>query len=241
MTYVLKLLISLSAVAAVATASAESSIDTTASWNGTNSVGRFGEPDTATYGQTITADSAGGVLKSFTFYLTGLDLNIRGYVFGWDGVKAVGPALADSGTFNIGDTFSGFKAVTVATGDVALAANQQYVLLLTSSGLQAGKFNSNTWGALTSNAYSGGELVFHNSGNDLSSLSADPGWDCADGCGFAANGGDLAFKAQIALAPALVPEPAGHALMLVGLGVALLTRLRQSAERKPTQSGQVLT
>lgn len=227
MHHLFKQFVGLVGVAVVTASSATGSIDTTSSWNGTTNAGPFGESDTATFGQSISTDAAGGLLKSFTFYLAPLDLDLRAYVYEWDGIKAVGTALFAGSTFNIGDAFSGYKPVTVDTLGVSLRANKQYVLLLTSSGIQASKFNTNAWGALKTNPYAGGEFVFHNSGNDFSSLKADAGWDCGDGCGFMGNGADLAFKAMIDPAPTLVPEPGTYALLLGGLGFLSLAARRR--------------
>ena len=210
----LKPILGLIGITTMSMAFATTSIDTTASWNGVSNSGPFGEPDTATFGQSITTDSAGGSLQSFTFYLGPLDLDFRAYVFEWHGSKVVGPALFTSDVKNIGDAFTGYQAVTVATGDVALGPSKQYVLLFSSSGLQVGKNNADGWASLKSNAYAGGEFVLHNSGNDFSSLSAASGWDCGDGCGFNGMGADLVFKAQIVA----VPEPSKYALLISGLG-----------------------
>ena len=194
-------------------------IDTTPSWDGTNSAGYFGEPDSATYGQTISTDSAGGVLKSFTFYLSPLNLDFKAYVYQWDGVKAVGPALYSSAITNIGDSFTGFQATTFNTDSVLLGPNKEYVLFFSTSGVQAQRFNTNTWGALSRDAYSGGEFVFHNSSNDPSSLLAPAGWDCPSGCDYLGRGADLAFKASIEPVAGLVPEPSTLALAVFGAGL----------------------
>jgi hypothetical protein len=209
-------------------AMASNSIDTTPSWNGITDAFPFGAPDTATFGQSISTDGAGGVLGSFTFYLSALDLDIRAYVFSWDGLKAVGPALFTGPVFNLGSAYSGFAPVTINTGAVALAPNSKFVLLLTSSGLQTTRANIASWGALRSDAYNGGEFVLTNSGNDLTLLSDPAGWDCPDGCGFFGTGVDLAFKAQISPMPSNVPEPGAGALMLMGVALTAAARLRRA-------------
>ncbi len=200
-------------------AAAVAPIDTHTGWDGSTSIGPFGEPDTATFGQSITTADADGLLQSFTFYLGPLDLDIRAYVFAWDGMKTVGSALFAGQTFNIGDNFSGYKAVTVATPALRLAANSQYALVFSSSGIQAEKYNTNSWAARSTDAYKGGEFIFHNSGNDMRTLGADTGWDCGDGCGFMGNGADLVFKAQIDAAPPVsnVPEPSTYMMLIAGL------------------------
>ena len=206
-----------SAVFLGSAAGATTSIDTATSWNGASSASYFGEPDTSTYGQTITADAAGGVLQSFTFYLSPLNLDFRAFVYEWDGAKATGPALYGSAVTNIGDGFTGFQAVTFNTGGVTLGANKQYVLFFSTSGVQSQKFNTNTWGALTTNAYAGGEFVLHNSSDDFASLLNPNGWDCASGCDYLGRGVDMAFKANIVASP--VPEPSALVLALAGAAV----------------------
>ena len=216
-------LIALGAACTAFGATASGSIDTTAAWNGTKVRGPFGEPNSGTFGQAITMDALGGSLQSFTFWMTALDLNIRAYVFEWNGESAVGAPLFSGPVFNIGGSFAGIQPVTVNTGGIALAPNKRFVLALSSSGLQVGNFNTNSWANLTTNAYSGGEFVFHNSGNDLASLQTP--WDCADGCGFESNGADLVFRAQIQpLAP--IPEPSTAAMLAAG-SLVLLRLLRQ--------------
>ncbi len=71
-------------------------IDTNPFWNGTSYISSFGYPDTATYGQVITAPTNGDVaLQSFSFQMNMTDsaCAFRGYVYAWDGTKATGPAL----------------------------------------------------------------------------------------------------------------------------------------------------
>lgn len=229
-----KFVASLLCIAAAVPAFAMDSIDTLPNWNGSSFVGLFGETDTATFGQSITTDALGGLLKSFSFYLGPLQLDLRAYVAEWDGIKAVGTPLYTSQTFSIGESFTGFKEVKVDTGGVALKADTQYVLFFSTSGLQKGVYNTNNWAALTTNAYSGGEFVLHNSGDDLPSLFTDPGWDCGDGCGFTGNGADLVFKAQFDPLPAIpaVPEASTVAMLAMGLGIVSLVSRRQ---RRPSQ------
>ena len=85
-------------------------------------------------------------------------------------------------------------------------------------------------GALSTDAYSGGEFDFHNSSNDPSSLLAAAAWDCPIGCDYLGRGADLAFKASISLAPLAVPEPTALVLTVAGLGlVGAAVRRRRTA------------
>ena len=65
----------------------------------------FGEPETATFGQTFTAPSVSR-LASFTFWLNDIPgddpgypgfVDFGAYVMSWDGVRANGPVLYSSG------------------------------------------------------------------------------------------------------------------------------------------------
>src|SRR6185295_2173844 len=60
-------------------------------------ISTFGYPNTATYGQTITAVAGTTQLNSFSFYIqTSGTITYRAYVMAWDGAKATGPILFQS-------------------------------------------------------------------------------------------------------------------------------------------------
>jgi hypothetical protein len=220
---VFKLALSVMTVLACATtAHATSDIDTTSTWNGSSSIGSFGVPNTATYGQTITTDAAGGILDSFSFYLSSLGSTpFQAYVFAWDGSKATGPALFTSSVLTTG-SYSGYQEVSVNTGGVNLAANSAYVLAFSTSGLQTGQANrSSRWG-FEGDVYSGGEFVYLNNTDNLSALTSQAWTAWYDGS-------DLAFKANFS-AVAAVPEPETYALFAAGLGLMGWSR-RRSARR----------
>src|SRR5215510_12798465 len=62
-------------------------------------ISTFGYPNTATYGQTITAVAGATQLNSFTFHIQPFSnpITYRAYVMAWDGTKATGPVLFQSG------------------------------------------------------------------------------------------------------------------------------------------------
>lgn len=88
----------LAGLAAGQAAHAQSTITTVPAWDGITGVEPFGNPDTTTYGQTITATTTTS-LQDFTFYLapqsTGVPI-LNAYVAAWDGTKITGPLLYSS-------------------------------------------------------------------------------------------------------------------------------------------------
>ncbi len=169
-------------------------IDTTPSWDGSNAVSPFGNPNTATYGQTITAPAGGATLTDFTFYMkVPSSCVFRGEVYAWDGTKATGAALWEGAPTTTNDT--AFNPVTFNTGGVALTGGQQYVLFASVSKDPA--TGSGIWGFILADAYPGGDFVFMNNGYDPSQWTAST-WD-----GFP--GTDLAFKVDF-VSSAAVPD-----------------------------------
>ena len=89
---------------AAGTALADTVIDTTPQAD--TSICPFGYPDTATYGQVITAPADDTQLDSFTFFMaisTGTVV-MRGEVYAWDGQKATGPNLFESAPQTVSNT-----------------------------------------------------------------------------------------------------------------------------------------
>ncbi len=183
--------VAISAAASVADSLIEESIvvsgiDTTPSWNGSQSVCCFGYPDTATYGQTITAPGSGASLQSFTFYMNQpASCSFQGEVYAWDGTKATGAALWEGPSTQT--TGSGtYEAITFTPGGVVLAPSTQYVIFASVSKLSGS--GGGSWGSITTDVYSGGQFVFINNANDPSQWTSMPWtitWSTAQ---------DLAFK-----------------------------------------------
>jgi len=209
-------------------ARADSIIETTSSWDGSLSVSYFGEPDTATYGQTFIAP--GGNLNSFTFYVNdNLDpdfVEFKAYVMAWDvGTQMVtGPILFQSGalsTTNNGGA-DGFETFTVNTGGVALTTGNSYAAFFSVSDLFDGSLGTSNWGIIyPADIYAGGQFVFYNNGNNFGLLTAGA-WDTFGPA-------DLAFQMSFGDTQA-VPEPATIALFAFGaLGLARKRRAKKSA------------
>jgi hypothetical protein len=174
-------------------------IDTTPSWNGSYSVTPFGYnygggAATATYGQTITVATSDTHLDSFTFYMSLPNaLLFRGEVYLWNPNTgtATGSALYESAATHT--TISGFQPITFTPG-VTLSQGSQYVLFASISrdyAADAGK-GSGPWGAVQSQVYTGGHMVFLNNGSNISQWTGIQ-WSTGSCCGV----GDLAFKASL--------------------------------------------
>lgn len=216
-------------------ANANTTFDTTPSWNGSDSIAPFGNPNTSTYGETFISPTD-NVLNDFTFYVKpdqGASLSVKGYVYQWTGSLlggggggAVGSSLFASASSMIINDSSMFNAVTVNTGGVTLTPGSQYVAFLTVSNPTdyASTTGTSVWG---NTAYShvsndgGGGFVFYNNGNNFSNLNT-VAWDNFG------DFGDLAWKANFSKNNADVPEPGSIASMLgIGIfGVGMVRRRR---------------
>ncbi|MCB1100152.1 MAG: PEP-CTERM sorting domain-containing protein [Verrucomicrobiae bacterium] len=171
---------------------AEISINTFPSWDGTTSVGSFGEPNTATYGQTFLAPATDPVMTSFTFvmndFLNSDFVDFEAHVYAWDGTKATGAALFSSGTLvstnNAGT--DGFEYITVNTGSLALVPNSSYVAFFSASNYFDSIDGTSSWGLLTSDEYPDGGFVYSNNGSDFGQLTTND-WSTFGGT-------DLAFR-----------------------------------------------
>lgn len=210
-------------VSSVPCAQAATTIDTTP-WDST--LFPFGEPITATYGQTITVPSIDNVLKSFTFFLD--DSSIRpgptkfeAFVYAWDGTKATGPALFASSpmstTNNAGN--DGFESFEIDTGMLALEAGSVYVLFFSTANLFDGVEDASVSALRTDNPYPGGEFFYLSNGNDFSAVTREP-WIAITSPFY-----DLGFRAML-----VVPEPTSAvvhciACMAISFAVSRSTRL----------------
>jgi hypothetical protein len=215
------------------TPSARANIDTSAAASTPFGFFGSGPSNISSFGQTITAGPVDSQLNSFSFWTSALDLDVMAFVTVWHAENPAVQYMDDnywaSEITSFGDGFSGYRQVTVQTGGITLAANQHYVLMLTSSGLSDDPTNHNSWLKTNADAYSGGSFVYTSvQENSDQMFSTNPaGWDCGEGrCAANANGQDLVFSADISA----IPEPATSGLLFAGLAVLIgLGPLRNSS------------
>jgi hypothetical protein len=206
-------------------------LDTAPSWDGSNSISRWGVMDTSTYGQTFTVTGPDNVLQDFSFQIgtTSSPIPFAAYVAEWNGGltgNIVGSLLYNSGLQSFSNAGPGFSQVSFNTGGIQLNTGSKYVAFLSTSGFQSGQpisttvFGGSFFGA---DDYADGEFVFYNTSNDFAPL-LNSNWETFG------NFGDAAFKANLTSSNA-VPTPA---LLpgLIGMAAAAY-RKRRSETANP--------
>ena len=221
-------------------AHAQTTIDTTPTWiaNGSQSTGFWGEPDTATYGQSFIAPTGVTSLNDFSFYLTTYSDGVttsassvpyQAYVYAWDGSQATGSALYSSAALNTGALVTNnFTTITTNTGTLAVTPGQQYVAFLSTSAVQDGSTKLANFGDVGGSAGTGGSFVYLSSGN-TPALFTTPGWG-------AIAGDDLAFKADFTSGSTVAPElsPAVTVTFVI-FGISLLLA-KKAVKRKAAEA-----
>jgi hypothetical protein len=222
----------------IGVARADTTYDTTTSWDGSTFASPWGAVGSATptFGETFLAPTADTVLQDFTFYISGLgsgaSVTFQADVYAWSGSLqggngpqgATGPALYTSANMTFTDDGS-FQAVTITTGGVALTAGGSYVALLTTTAptslaANADSFGSFVWGVTFAHAAGDGGGGFNFDDNATSAQLGTTPWD--DGADY----GDAAWTADFAAAA--VPEPSSVALLgVAGLCLAGYIRRRR--------------
>ncbi len=169
---------------------------------------------TPTYGQTIVSPTE-QTLRSFTFLIQlPTAVIFRGEVYAWDGTKATGAALYQSGPRQTTDP-AVFEAITFDTGGVALAAGASYVLLATTL-RDTSPAGRGAFGARGDNPYTGGTYVYQNNPSVLTP------WDGTNG-GVFGPAVDLAFVAVFDAKPTLTLAAAAPASIPAGSPDTVIT------------------
>lgn len=165
------------------TATAQTTVSNTAQWNGIDAIGTFGLPSDATYGQTFTAPAGAGRLSSFAFFVDDNSpsdpVNFQGFITAWDGTKASGPVLFQSGTLSTTDNHGagGFERINVTISHgLNLSPGATYVAFF--SAANASVSGDAQLGVDFSGTYANGGFFFLNNGNDFSAVQSTD-WDAS--------------------------------------------------------------
>jgi hypothetical protein len=198
-------------------------------WNGHSSFGKsVGEagPDlpavVATWGQTFTVPDDSPVLTSFSFWLRDDPLVFGGYLMQWDGHRATGPVLYDSGPVTLVED-TDWHQITFDPLKLLLTPGQQYVFFMSASKYFNGIESAGDVAGINFDGYAGGSLVHLDNGTDTSKWATedwyvDPSsWDNTFSADFAA-----------------VPESSNASLLAISLAFLTLAGIqRKHATRTP--------
>jgi hypothetical protein len=161
-------------------------INTHREWDGLGAIAGFGNPNSGTFGQTITIPAGKTTLRRFNFYLgnfagTRGTMVMRAEVYAWNGREATGPALWESAPRTIAYGDDRFHKEPFHTGGVPVNAGEQYVVF----GSVSKDFDKCTpgyllqWGYVNGPTYPDGSFVFLNNGGDPSQWRTVP-WTVYD-------------------------------------------------------------
>ena len=137
----------------------------------------FGNPNTATYGETFTAPSNGDTnLQDFGFYMgnptVSGDILLRAYIATWTGTHA-GTLLYTSADFDFPNT--GDDHLTFTTGGLNLTPGVTYVAFLSVSELYGQSFGT-SYVSSGDPTIPGGNFVWYNNSGDFAALFTNT-WD----------------------------------------------------------------
>lgn len=205
-------------------------IDTEPIWNGSEFISSFGNPNTATYGQTVTVPlGSPGTLTRFSFQIAGCTAAVtaRAHIYAFNGSTATGSSLFSSAPFVIpSSNTTTFNRITVNTGNLTLPGGL-YVFFFSIS-QDPGAGGACRYGSVTNTAYSGGQFVFLNNGTDTAQWTSSSWSTIAS---------DLAMQSDLNIGAVTrvnvfsVPTLSEWAMIFLGCAFAFLAWRRLSSSQ----------
>jgi len=202
-------------------------VNTFPGWNGTDTIGAFGNPDTSTYGEAITTPGGMTSVTDFSFWLQeSQGFQFQAFISPWDNTNyaLTGSLLYLSPITTAAD--GSLDEYTFNVGSVPVIAGTIYMFGVTINNVYA--TDAGLTGTMGGDIYSNGNSTYYfawnNDSGDGSLLYAN--WDnagCADNTGAC---GQAAFLADFNG----VPEPGS--LMLLGSGLLLLGGIARRKARR---------
>jgi len=154
-------------------------VTTTNAWNRVRSIVSFGEPDTASYGQTFICPIQSSLL-TFTVYVMPHNdpgpIDFRFYVMPWNGSRPTAPVLFHSATVSTAGRPAGFQPYEFETVGLQLTPGQAYIAFISASEVFDGISGAGSVGSVDGNTYPNGGFYYLNHGANFGRIT-NSNWD----------------------------------------------------------------
>ncbi len=207
---------------------ADTMVNTYPGWNGSDTIGSFGYPNTSTYSEVVEAPAGTSVLTSLSFWLEApVGFEFQVFVAPWDNTNYELSGAMESLSSVITSTNPSLVQYSVSGLSDSVTAGDYYVLGLTIDNVYAADSTVGV-SVLGGDIFAGGNttdyFAWANNSGVGSELFAD--WNntgCADNTGAC---GQAAF--QVDFNGGAVPEPSSIILLITAIGlIAVGYRRRQ--------------